>query len=192
MSIVLQEVTPAALEIFLDQPWVRDRVSERIGSRRRYRELRNADAVPGPHRPRHLLPAADAAIARIPRSGAGCQRRPADRLLFTSGQRQVLGAAARLAVTQNLPRAEVGRRCRAARRFQHARHGERPDRPAVLRRMAHAAAARTRFHRRHVDQSHALGRAEQEAAGAVRPRAAQGNPLARSEYRAVGHAADLA
>ncbi len=107
--IVLQEVTAAAFELFAGQPWIRD-------------EYLSVSAVGGDTGNYGMLmlsrvPVARAAYTRLPTrqsrgfldADLGVTRRPAYRLLSAPRQRQVLGAAARVAVTQDFPRDEEGR-----------------------------------------------------------------------------------
>ena len=109
--VALQEVTPAALDIFLSRQWVRD-------------EYLHAPVVGGDNGNYGML-----MLSRVPMSRVTYTRLPSrqsrgflsaelavdggrqGRLLPASRQRQVVGAAARLAVAQDFPHAEDSGRC---------------------------------------------------------------------------------
>ena len=59
--MVFQEVTPAALAVLLDQPWIRDEYLRAAVVGGDVRRLRNADAVPVAPLPRYVYPAAHVA-----------------------------------------------------------------------------------------------------------------------------------
>ena len=118
---MFQEVTPAALDVFLAQPWVRDeylRAAVVGGDVGNYGMLMLS-----------RLPIARVTYTRLPtrQSRGFLQAELAvngssdGRLLPASRQREVVVAAARLAAAQNIQRAEDGGRRCAAWRFQHAR-----------------------------------------------------------------------
>jgi hypothetical protein len=137
---VFQEVTPTALDVFLEQAWIRrDYVCAAVvgGDAGTYGMLLLS-----------RLPVSSVTYTRLPtRQSRGflhCRsvlpRQQDGRLLHTSGQRKVVTPAAIMAAAQSIRCTEVGGKRRAARRFQHARRRKCAHRGAVPRHLARVEA----------------------------------------------------
>ena len=189
--VALQEVTPAALDIFLSRQWVRD-------------EYLHASVVGGDTGNYGML-----MLSRIPLARVTYTRLPTrqsrgflEAELAVGGGRQVV-CCLHLDSGKSSARLRGWQLRRIFRALTSAESavllGDFNMRDAEDERITApycdvwpaSEAGRCRLHRGHVDQSHAPGREEQEETRALRPRATQGHPLARSGYRAVGHEADL-